>query len=251
VQLLGVLVVFAWAFGIAYGAMRAIDRRIPLRIDPEGEQIGLNVAERGASTEILDLLVEMDDQRKAGDFTNHVHVEPHTEVGQIAQQYNRVLDDINAETARREAATEALRQRTASLELLQAITSAANEVSTMTDAMNTAVHDVCRFTGWPLGHALVVDREDDIVVSSDIWVDNAPERFAAFRELNAEQRARAFDRFWRGDGGGNGSGLGLAVVRRLVELDGGETELSASPSGGVDAIVRLPRATDGDRATPD
>ena len=57
--------------------------------------------------------------------------------------------------------------------------------------------------------------------------------------LSPEQRARAFDRFWRAGTAGGGSGLGLAIVRKLVEADGGEVELLDSPAGGVDAVVRL------------
>lgn len=58
--------------------------------------------------------------------------------------------------------------------------------------------------------------------------------------LSADERARAFDRFWRGPGPGPGSGLGLAIVRRLATADGGEAELREAPGGGVDAVVRLP-----------
>jgi signal transduction histidine kinase len=57
--------------------------------------------------------------------------------------------------------------------------------------------------------------------------------------MTAEERARAFDRFWRVDHGSSGSGLGLAIVRRLVEADAGEVELVDAPGRGLDAVVRL------------
>lgn len=60
--------------------------------------------------------------------------------------------------------------------------------------------------------------------------------------LSVEQRARAFDRFWRAGTGGGGSGLGLAIARRLVEADGGTIELCEAMGGGVEAVVRLPAA---------
>ena len=59
--------------------------------------------------------------------------------------------------------------------------------------------------------------------------------------MSAEQRARAFDRFWRASGDRGGSGLGLAIVRQLVEADGGTVALEESPSGGLTAVVLLRR----------
>lgn len=57
--------------------------------------------------------------------------------------------------------------------------------------------------------------------------------------LSTEQKARAFDRFWRAGQGGGGSGLGLAIARRLVEADGGTIELRDAAGGGLEAVVRL------------
>ncbi len=57
--------------------------------------------------------------------------------------------------------------------------------------------------------------------------------------MTAEQRARAFDRFWRAGPSGTGTGLGLAVVHRLVTADGGQVELRESPGGGLDAVIGL------------
>lgn len=62
--------------------------------------------------------------------------------------------------------------------------------------------------------------------------------------MGEEERRQAFDRFWRASstpGELGGSGLGLAIVRQLARRDGGTSELRAARSGGVDAVVTLPR----------
>lgn len=98
VQAMGVGVGFLWAFGTSLCLLKLVNRFWPLRVSRQAEVQGLNVAEHGASTEVLDLLVEMQRQEQSGDFSRSVPVEPHTEVGQIAQGYNRVLDRFNEET---------------------------------------------------------------------------------------------------------------------------------------------------------
>jgi signal transduction histidine kinase len=60
--------------------------------------------------------------------------------------------------------------------------------------------------------------------------------------LTAEQRRRAFDRFWRAGRGGDGSGIGLAVVRKLALADDAGVALEDAPGGGIDAVLRLRRA---------
>ncbi|NDD86306.1 MAG: ATP-binding protein, partial [Actinobacteria bacterium] len=65
------------------------------------------------------------------------------------------------------------------------------------------------------------------------------------RGLTDEQRRNAFDRFWRAPGDSNrrsGSGLGLAVVAQLADAAGLRVELRSSPSGGIDASVKVKRA---------
>jgi PAS domain S-box-containing protein len=169
IQLAGIGVCLVWAFGLAFVALTLINRRFRLRIDPEGELAGLNIAEHGASTEIADLLSDIDEQRLSGDFARPVRVEPHTEVGRIAAEYNRVLSAIG--------------RRTDSLQLLRHTAAAANESSSLEEALAVALGEVCRFTGWPIGHAFLVSREDPgRLVSTGMWHLGDEARYGAFRE---------------------------------------------------------------------
>jgi len=63
--------------------------------------------------------------------------------------------------------------------------------------------------------------------------------------MTPEQRARAFDRFWRAGAArrdGGGFGLGLAIVRELVNADGGTVVLNDAPEGGLRVTITLPLA---------
>ncbi|MFE9018674.1 ATP-binding protein [Streptomyces sp. NPDC007808] len=61
--------------------------------------------------------------------------------------------------------------------------------------------------------------------------------------MTAEQRSRAFDRFWRAPGAPKGgTGLGLSLVQRLAHASGGEASLHAAAAGGLDVVIRLPSA---------
>ncbi|MGB7445197.1 MAG: ammonium transporter [Coleofasciculaceae cyanobacterium] len=103
VQMLGITVAFAWAFGLSFILLYGINRFFPLRVSAEEEQIGLNVSEHQATTELYELMKVMEYQAQTKDTHWRVPVNPFTEVGSIALHYNRVMDALEEAMTRTEA----------------------------------------------------------------------------------------------------------------------------------------------------
>jgi signal transduction histidine kinase len=111
--------------------------------------------------------------------------------------------------------------------------------------------------------AVRVDRAQLALVLANILSNahkfsapGAPVGLRAFREaarvgirvtdrgigMSAEELAHVFDRFWRAERASDvpGSGLGMALVREIVELHGGTIEISSAPGAGTAVTVWLP-----------
>ena len=60
--------------------------------------------------------------------------------------------------------------------------------------------------------------------------------------ITAEDRQRIFEKFYKGDRSRNseGNGLGLALVKRIVDLHGGSVQVESEPGQGAAFTVELP-----------
>jgi diguanylate cyclase (GGDEF)-like protein len=88
---------------------------------------------------------------------------------------------------------DAVRQRDATAiavaELLGAVAAAANQATSMGDALLVALDRVCQYTGWPVGHALVVSTDDQPAITSlGLWHLDDAQRYAAFRAKSESLR---------------------------------------------------------------
>ncbi len=94
IQVLGLLSIGLTAFIITFLLLWTLNRIFPLRVSIDEEREGLNISEHKARTDLVDLFLVMDHQKKTGDLSFDVPVEPFTEVGQIAERYNEVLGRV-------------------------------------------------------------------------------------------------------------------------------------------------------------
>lgn len=109
VQALGIVVIGAYCFTISYVLLKVINHFAALRVSARHEMLGMNISEHHATTELIDLLSSMKSQERQGNFTDPVPVEPFTEVGQIARQYNRVIHRVQDEMSQRDRAIDSFR----------------------------------------------------------------------------------------------------------------------------------------------
>lgn len=108
VQFLGVVSCAGVAFGMSFILLGVINYFYKLRVSETNERQGLNYAEHRATTELTDLFLEMDYQKRTGDLSQNLSIEPFTEVGQIAERYNLVLDKIRTNIKEKETLTNQL-----------------------------------------------------------------------------------------------------------------------------------------------
>jgi two-component system cell cycle response regulator len=81
-----------------------------------------------------------------------------------------------------ETVTRRLYEKQAALELLETVATASNEASAVAEAMKVAIDGVCAHTGWPVGHAYMVEGDSTpVLVPTTTWHLDDSAQFEAFR----------------------------------------------------------------------
>jgi PAS domain S-box-containing protein len=85
-------------------------------------------------------------------------------------------------------AEEAILEKSAFLQLNQAITRAANEATSVEEAMQITLDQVCGHTGWPVGHAYMLDESAGDLAPTKIWHLDDAQKFETFRSVTEATR---------------------------------------------------------------
>ncbi len=108
----------------------------------------------------------------------------------LTQHHNQTFTcGIVRDISHRKFTQEVMRQSEARNLLLKEIAIAANEAATPDEALLVAIHQVCVYKKWPVGHVYVLDSsEENGLAPSDLWHLDHPERFKAFQEVTRQTR---------------------------------------------------------------
>ena len=145
IQATGVLACFAWAFGMTFLILKILNFITPLRVTPEEDRVGLNIAEHGASSSVLDLVHAMHIATKTGNFTEEMKIEGEigTEMGDLAQGFNRMIDAIQRTRRERDESYEAIKGHVGALiRSSKSMTSDMEYTKQRASAMSDFVNDI-------------------------------------------------------------------------------------------------------------
>ncbi|HTC21098.1 MAG TPA: PAS domain S-box protein [bacterium] len=113
--------------------------------------------------------------------------------GKIIRQDGRVtrmaaIRDITEQRQREEE----IREKTTDLELLKAVAVASNQAVDPEEALLTCLGEICRMTGWPVGHVYLLSEEAPPVMrSTKLWYMQDPPRYETFRRITEETAFRS------------------------------------------------------------
>jgi len=100
--------------------------------------------------------------------------------------------------------------------------------------LTNLLHNASRHTS-PGGHIYVSISENDQTVVVSVTDDGAG--------MSADERRKLFEKFSSGRPLGNGTGLGLVIVKQIVELHGGRILVDTSLGRGTTFLFTLPKLT--------
>lgn len=73
------------------------------------------------------------------------------------------------------------------MKLLKNAATAANEATSVEEGLQSALDNLCAYTGWPVGHAYVFSTEKNALISTGVWHMKDAQKYAQFKRVSQEE----------------------------------------------------------------
>ncbi len=104
-------------------------------------------------------------------------------LSEIFHGNRRTFVAVIRDITERKQQEQAYREETAYIQLLQGVSSAANEAETFEHAIQICLNKICKLTGWAIGHLFLPTLDSPPKLkSANIWFLSDPGKFQPFRE---------------------------------------------------------------------
>jgi PAS domain S-box-containing protein len=110
-------------------------------------------------------------------------------LGEFVKNGQHFFTGIVRDISQRKRAEEVLRRENAFVDLTQSVAVAANEASTIEDAVWNCLDKICVLTKWPLGHLYLCAEDDpNTLVPTTLWHLDDPKQFEKFVQMTEKTR---------------------------------------------------------------
>jgi PAS domain S-box-containing protein len=176
--------VFGWSAEEATGRLMA-DLVIPERYRaPHAE--GLDRYNRTREERVLGRQIEISAIRRDG---SEFPVELSITTAPMGEGEMPMFVGFLRDISQRKQGEEKLRRQAEETRLLFEVTSVASASDSFEDVLRVCLEAICRLTGWPVGHALVMKPQGPAeLVSTDVWHEATPGSGADVRQATARIR---------------------------------------------------------------
>lgn len=158
------------------------------RLHPEDQVVASKAVDayRKGETSIYEVEVRM--RHKDGQFRMILSrgLGVRDEAGQMIRMVGTHVD------LTRQKENEELRERNVFLQMRNMVAVVANQADDLESIIQATLDGVCKYAGWPLGHAYVLSTQsDDLLEPTKIWNTNSDKGFRSFQRVTEETTFRS------------------------------------------------------------
>ncbi len=164
------------------------------------------------------------------------------EIGDLGHSFDDMLKSLERRTRTFLRAWEPAEQEARIVELIRSVAVTSNSVEKIEDAVEKTLSLICEFMGWVVGHAYVLDQEQNLLVSTGLWWEKEGKHFDVLKEVTLKKQFLCGEglpgRVWE-----TGNIVWVSDVNKEINFP--RAQMSQSSPLGIKAAFSFPVIADG------